>query len=142
MSASLGEALRLLGLPLDVVIDEQMLVGAYREAARAHHPDAAPEEERDTQTERMREINVARDLVRTHLDRLGAEPFATFATHPDAPPGLVWDVTSDDLSELGIRWNPNARRVPWAKRVDAARLALGVVVGDAVSVEENGGLRV
>jgi hypothetical protein len=140
---SLGDALRLLGLPLDVPIDEQMLVGAYREAARAHHPDAAPDDLRDAQTERMREINVARDLVRAHLSRLGSEAFATFAPD-DGGRGsdLWWDVSADDLAELGIRWNPNTVRVPWAKRVQAARLSLGVVVGDEVTVEESGTLRV
>jgi hypothetical protein len=136
---TLGDALRLLGLPLDATIDEQMLVGAYREAAREHHPDAAPEGEREAQTERMLAINLARDVVRSHLERLGAEPFASFQPVGDGPgPGLFWDVTADDLASLGIRWNPNATRIPWAARVDAARRATFVVPGDQVTVEENG----
>jgi hypothetical protein len=139
---TLGDALRLLGLPLDAPIDEQMLVGAYRDAAREHHPDAAPEDMRDAQTERMRQINLARDLVRASLTRLQAEPFASFAPEDDEARGAWWDVSAEDLAELGIRWNPNARRVPWAKRVRAARLSLGVVVGDDVTVEEQGALRV
>jgi hypothetical protein len=139
---TLGDALRLLGLPLDSTIDEQMLVGAYRDAAREHHPDAAPEDEREAQTERMLAINLARDVVRTHLERLGAEPFASFQPVGDGPgPGLFWDVTADDLASLGIRWNPNATRIPWATRVDAARRATFVVSGDQVTVDENGTLR-
>ena len=110
---TLGDALRLLGLPLDATIDEQMLVGAYREAAREHHPDAAPEGEREAQTERMLAINLARDVVRSHLERLGAEPFASFQPVGDGPgPGLFWDVTADDLASLGIRWNPERHPHP------------------------------
>src|SRR4051794_3398059 len=139
MSGTLADALRLLGLPLDEVIDEQRLVGAYREAARAHHPDAVAEELREVQTERMREINVARDLVRTHLGRLAEEPFASaYEDGPGPDSEAWWNMGAEDLSEVGIRWNPAARRIPWARRVDAARLSLGVVVGDQVSVEEDG----
>src|SRR5262249_56541378 len=139
MSATLGDALRLLGLPLDEVIDEQRLVGAYRDAARAHHPDAVPEELRAVQTERMREINVARDLIRHHLGRLAEEPFASaFEDSPGLEPDAWWNGGADDLSELGIRWNPAAQRIPWGRRVNAARLALGVVVGDQVAIEEDG----
>ena len=69
---ALGDALRLLGLPLDATIDEQMLVGAYREAAREHHPDAAPEGERKAQTERMLAINLAsRWVVRRQMQLAG-----------------------------------------------------------------------
>jgi hypothetical protein len=143
MTASLGDALRLLGLPLDEVIDEQRLVGAYRDAARAHHPDAVPEELRAVQTERMREINVARDLIRNHLGRLAEEPFASaFEDTPGVEPDSWWNVGAEDLSELGIRWNPAAQRIPWSRRVNAARLALGVVVGDQVSIDEDGVLSV
>ena len=79
MTAALGEALRLLGLPVDRTVDAPMLASAYRDAARNAHPDAAAPEERDTQTERMRAVNLARDLVRNHLHALGAEPYAAFA---------------------------------------------------------------
>src|SRR3954451_21034183 len=119
-----------------------MLVGAYRDAAREHHPDAAPADMREAQTERMRQINLARDLVRASLQGLSAEPFAAFAPVDEEARGAWWDVSAEDLAELGIRWNPNARRVPWAKRVQAARLSLGVVVGDDVTVEEDGVMRV
>jgi hypothetical protein len=139
MSASLGDALRLLGLPLDEVIDEQRLVGAYRDAARAHHPDAVPEELRAVQTERMREINVARDLIKNHLGRLAEEPFASaYEDGSGVEPDAWWNVGAEDLSELGVRWNPAVQRIPWARRVNAARLALGIVVGDQVSIDENG----
>ena len=83
MTAALGEALRLLGLPVDRTVDAPMLASAYRDAARNAHPDAAAPEERDTQTERMRAVNLARDLVRNHLHALGAEPYAAFAPGDD-----------------------------------------------------------
>ena len=86
MTAALGEALRLLGLPVDRTVDAPMLASAYRDAARNAHPDAAAPEERDTQTERMRAVNLARDLVRNHLHALGAEPYAAFAPGDDGPP--------------------------------------------------------
>ena len=89
----------------------------------------------------MREINVARDLVRTHLDRL-AEPYVSLAPTDGRSDGFPFDLDPDALADLGVQWSSNARRIPWATRVRAARLSLGVVKGDEVTVEENGTLRV
>jgi hypothetical protein len=141
MTAALGEALRLLGLPIDRTVDAPMLASAYRDAARNAHPDAAAPEERDTQTERMRAVNLARDLVRTHLPSLGAEPYETFAPGDDGPPFDDWmSQAAMDADGLGVRWNPSAKPVSWAVRFDAARRALGIAVGDGVIVAEDGNI--
>ena len=143
MTAALGEALRLLGLPVDRTVDAPMLASAYRDAARGAHPDAAPPEERDLQTERMRAVNLARDLVRNHLHALGAEPYAAFAPGDDGPPLDDWMTQAAmDADGLGVRWNPNAAPVSWAARFDAARRALAIAVGDGVIVAEDGNILV
>ncbi len=143
MTAALGEALRLLGLPVDRTVDAPMLASAYRDAARGAHPDAAPPEERDLQTERMRAVNLARDLVRNHLHALGAEPYAAFAPGDDGPPLDDWMAQAAmDADGLGVRWNPNAAPVSWAARFDAARRALAIAVGDGVIVAEDGNILV
>ena len=54
IQGALGEALRLLGLPVDRTVDAPMLASAYRDAARNAHPDAAAPDERDAQTARGR----------------------------------------------------------------------------------------
>ena len=141
MTAALGEALRLLGLPVDRTVDAPMLNSAYRDAARNAHPDAAAPEERDAQTERMRAVNLARDLVRTHLPSLGAEPYSAFAPGDDGPPIDDWmSQAAMDADGLGVRWNPNAKPVSWAVRFDAARRALAIAVGDGVIVAEDGNI--
>ncbi|MDQ1434239.1 MAG: hypothetical protein QOF59_1055, partial [Actinomycetota bacterium] len=125
MTAALGEALRLLGLPVDRTVDAPMLASAYRDAARNAHPDAAAPEERDTQTERMRAVNLARDLVRNHLHALGAEPYAAFAPGDDGPPLDNWmEQAAMDADGLGVRWNPNTAPVSWSARFEGARRAL------------------
>jgi hypothetical protein len=143
VTAALGEALRLLGLPVDRTVDAPMLASAYRDAARGAHPDAAAPEERDLQTERMRAVNLARDLVRNHLHALGAEPYAAFAPGDDGPPLDEWMAQAAmDADGLGVRWNPNAAPVSWAARFDAARRALAIAVGDGVIVAEDGNILV
>ena len=143
MSVLLGDALRLLGLPLDETIDDGKLIDAYRRAAWEHHPDSAPEGERDARTQTMREINGARDLVRTSMPVLSDRPFSALPREAaDAPPPWWEEALTDDPSGLGVRWNPSAQRIPWAQRFEAARLALCVAVGDDVSVEQDGVLEV
>jgi predicted nucleic acid-binding Zn-ribbon protein len=144
VTAALGEALRLLGLPVDRTVDAPMLASAYRDAARGAHPDAAAPEERDTQTERMRAVNLARDLVRNHLHALGAEPYAAFAPGDDGPPlDDAWMAQAAmDADGLGVRWNPNTAPVSWSVRFDAARRALAIAVGDGVIVAEDGNILV
>jgi hypothetical protein len=120
-----------------------MLASAYRDAARGAHPDAAAPEERDLQTERMRAVNLARDLVRNHLHALGAEPYAAFAPGDDGPPLDAWMTQAAmDADGLGVRWNPNAAPVSWAARFDAARRALAIAIGDGVIVAEDGNILV
>ena len=138
-TATLGDALRLLGLPLDETVDEGKLVDAYRRAAWEHHPDSAPEGERDSRTETMREINGARDVVRASISVLGERPYTALPREP-ADHGAAWweEALTDDPSGLGVRWNPTAQRIPWAQRFEAARLALCVAVGDDVSIERDG----
>ena len=138
-TAILGDALRLLGLPLDETVDEGKLVDAYRRAAWEHHPDSAPEHERDSRTETMREINGARDLVRASIPVLGERPYTALPREAAEPTAAWWEeALSDDPSGLGVRWNPTAQRIPWAQRFEAARLALCVAVGDDVSIERDG----
>jgi hypothetical protein len=120
-----------------------MLASAYRDAARGAHPDGAAPEERDLQTERMRAVNLARDLVRNHLHALGAEPYAAFAPGDDGPPLDDWMTQAAmDADGLGVRWNPNAAPVSWAARFDAARRALALAVGDGVIFAEEGNILV
>jgi hypothetical protein len=143
VTAALGEALRLLGLPVDRTVDAPMLATAYRDAARNAHPDGAAPEERDTQTERMRAVNLARDLVRNHLHALAAEPYAAFAPGDDGPPIDDWMTQAAmDADGLGVRWNPNTAPVSWAVRFDAARRAIAIAVGDGVIVAEDGNILV
>jgi hypothetical protein len=143
VTAALGEALRLLGLPVDRTVDAPMLASAYRDAARNAHPDAAAPEERDTQTERMRAVNLARDLVRNHLHTLGAEPYAAFAPGDDGPPLDDWMAQAAmDADGLGVRWNPNTAPVSWSARFEGARRALAIAVGDGVIVAEDGNILV
>ena len=141
-TATLGDALRLLGLPLDETVDEGKLVDAYRRAAWEHHPDSAPEGERDSRTETMREINGARDVVRASISVLGERPYT--ALPREAEPSAAWweEALTDDPSGLGVRWNPTAQRIPWAQRFEAARLALCVAVGDDISIERDGVLEI
>ena len=144
MTAALQDALRLLDLPLDVPIDEELLTAAYRDAARANHPDAAPDAERDARTEAMRRINVARDVVRIHLDALAAGSYEALAR--DAAAGgsaTPWWAEAANLAEqMGLVVNPDSPRVGWEQRFEAARRALAIAVGDTVSVERDGVLRV
>ena len=142
-TATLGDALRLLGLPLDETVDEVKLVDAYRRAAWEHHPDSAPEDERDSRTETMREINGARDLVRASIAVLGDRPYTALPREAAEPTAAWWEeALADDPSGLGVRWNPTAQRIPWAQRFEATRLALCVAVGDDVAIKRDGVLEI